>query len=43
LISLSYLFTTIIAIIFLNERVNIIRWAGLSLIIIGSVLIMAGV
>ena len=43
LVSLSYLITTIFAIIFLKERVKIKRWAGLGLIIAGSFFIMLGV
>ena len=42
LISLSYLITTIFAIIFLKEKVHSKRWLGLTLIIVGSFLIMAG-
>lgn len=42
LVSLSYLFTTIFAIIFLKERVRARRWAGLTLIIIGAVMMMFG-
>ncbi|HLC99123.1 MAG TPA: SMR family transporter [Candidatus Nanoarchaeia archaeon] len=43
LVSIGYLFVTLFAIIFLKERVSLKRWAGLSLIIIGSLLIMVGV
>ncbi|MBU0535327.1 MAG: hypothetical protein KKE20_00010 [Nanoarchaeota archaeon] len=43
LVSLSYLITTVFAIIFLKEKVIIIRWAGLGLIILGSLSIMIGV
>ncbi|MCX6707252.1 MAG: EamA family transporter, partial [Candidatus Woesearchaeota archaeon] len=42
LVSLSYLFTTIFAILFLNEKVSAKRWAGLTLIIIGAVMMMFG-
>lgn len=43
LISLSYLVTTLFAIIFLGEKVKYKRWIGLGLIIVGSFFIMAGV
>jgi drug/metabolite transporter (DMT)-like permease len=42
LVSLSYLFTTIFAIMFLNEKVKSKRWVGLTLIILGAVLMMFG-
>ena len=42
LVSLSYLFTTVFAILFLNEKVGAKRWAGLTLIIMGALMMMFG-
>lgn len=40
LISLSYLFTAILALTVLNEHITIYRWVGISIIVIGSYFIM---
>jgi len=39
LTSLSFVFATLAAMLFLNERVSLVRWAGVVLIVIGATLI----
>jgi drug/metabolite transporter (DMT)-like permease len=39
LTGLSFVFATIAAIIFLNEKVSSMRWAGVALIVAGAILI----
>jgi drug/metabolite transporter (DMT)-like permease len=39
LTGLSFVFATIAAIIFLNEKVSPMRWAGVALVVMGAVLI----
>ncbi len=39
LTGLSFVFATFAAIIFLNEKVSSMRWAGVALIVVGAILI----
>jgi drug/metabolite transporter (DMT)-like permease len=39
LTGLSFVFATVAAIIFLNEKVSSVRWAGVALIVAGAILI----
>lgn len=39
LTALSFVFATLAAILFLHERVSVVRWAGVVLIVIGAALI----
>jgi len=39
LVSLGYIITAILALVFLKENISTMRWAGIALIVIGSFLI----
>lgn len=40
LLSLAYLFTAVVAVVFLGEIITVSRWVGIALVVIGCVLIV---
>ena len=40
LISIGYVLTAVFAFMFLNEKITLIRWGGIALVVLGSLLII---
>jgi len=40
LISIGYVLTAVLAFVFLKEQVTTLRWAGIALIVIGSIMVI---
>jgi uncharacterized membrane protein len=40
LISIGYILTAVLAFVFLNEKITLLRWGGIALVVLGSLLII---